>query len=84
MNDYYKGLIKDVRDNYEIIKNSSLEELIATFKYYLQENAELEKENRKLKRKLEKLNESYEMFRRFLYHTDLAYKESQQKNKWRC
>lgn len=40
MNDYYKGFIKDVRDNYEIIKNSSLEELIATFKYYLQKNAE--------------------------------------------
>lgn len=39
----------------------------------------LEQENRKLKRKLEKANESCEMFRRFLYYADLAYKESQQK-----
>lgn len=48
MNDYYKGLIKDVRDNYEVLPDSSLEELITTFEYYLQENEELKEIRDKL------------------------------------
>lgn len=44
MKNYYKGLIKDVKNNYNVSPNSSLEELIATFEYYLEENEKLEKQ----------------------------------------
>lgn len=49
MNDYYRGLIKDVRDNYEVLPNSSLEELITTFEYYLQENVDLKSQQEEFK-----------------------------------
>lgn len=48
MNKYYEGMIEDVINNYDIDKNSSLEELIITFKYFQQENEKLKEENLKL------------------------------------
>lgn len=41
MNEYYKGMIEDVINNYDIEENSSLEELIITFKYLCNENNQL-------------------------------------------
>ncbi len=42
MREYYNGMIEDVKSNYEVLKNSSLEELIVTFYYFIDLKEELE------------------------------------------
>ena len=66
MNEYYKGMIEDVINNYDIEENSSLEELIITFKYLCNENNQLKlinKEHQQINGELREanklLNEQY-------------------------
>ena len=66
MNEYYKGMIEDVINNYDIEENSSLEELIITFKYLCNENNQLKlinKEHQQINGELRQanklLNEQY-------------------------